>query len=75
MWRTKIAKVQGSLAKTVVYPSVNTLKISNQDLTNTPPKVAKFEMETSTNSWELPFGLTEYLQRFESSRYNIRTSR
>ena len=68
---------QGSLAEAVVHPSVNTLKIYNQeDLTNTPPKAAKFEMETSTNSWELPFGLTEYLQRFMGHQgYNIRTSR
>ena len=68
---------QGSLAEAMVHPSVNVLKISNQeDLTNTPTKVAKFEMETSTNSWELPFGLTEYLQRFMGQQgYNVRTSR
>ena len=53
---------QGSLEETLVQPSVNTLNRSNQeDLTNTPPKVARFEMETSTISWELLLGQTEYI--------------
>ena len=58
---------QGSLEEAVVQPSGNkSKKISNQkDLTDAPPKIARFEIEASfNNTWELPSRLSEYLERY-----------
>ena len=54
---------QDSLEEAAMQPNMSTLKISNQeDLTDPPPKGARFEMVTFyNNSWELPSRLSEYL--------------
>lgn len=52
------------LGGAVVLPSVNTLKnkVGKIQL-NTFAKVSRFEIKISTNNWELPWGMMEYLDR------------
>ena len=51
----------------MVLPSVNTLKnkVGKIQL-NTFAKVSRVEIKISTNNWELPWGMMEYLHRYMS---------